>query len=151
MADELVTQSLGPKHLRTLYEITGTMNSSLDFDEVLNNVMDSVMHVTKAQRGFLMIADETGELRTLVIKGVDGATLDAEGYSTTIVREVVRTRKPLLTNNAQFDTRYKPGQRNPPARVDSAVLRGLLQTATMFQVGSSPTIIPAGDWERSRG
>ncbi len=85
--------------------ITGTMNSSLDFDEVLNNVMDSVMEITNAQRGFLMIADETGELRTVVIKGVDGSTLDEEGYSTTIVREVVTSREPLLTNNAQYDTR----------------------------------------------
>ena len=117
MADQLAASNLSPNHLRTLYEITGTMNSSLDFDEVLNNVMDSVMRVTNAQRGFLMIADDVGELRTLVIKGVDGATLDAEGYSTTIVREVVKSRRPLLTNNAQFDTRYEAGA--------SIIMRGL--------------------------
>lgn len=117
MADHIPPENLSPAHLRTLYEITGTMNSSLDFDEVLNNIMDSVMRVTKAQRGFLMIADEAGELRTLVIKGVDGATLDAEGYSTTVVREVVSSRQPLLTNNAQFDTRYQPGE--------SIIMRGL--------------------------
>ena len=117
MADHIPARNLSPAHLRTLYEITGTMNSSLDFDEVLNNIMDSVMQVTKAQRGFLMIADDEGELRTLVIKGVDGATLDAEGYSTTVVREVVTSRKPLLTNNAQFDTRYQPGE--------SIIMRGL--------------------------
>lgn len=109
---------LSSEHLLALWEITGTMNSSLDFDEVLNNVMDSVMHITKAQRGFLMIADENGELRTLVIKGADGeALLEEEGYSTTIVREVVRTRQVLLTNNAQFDTRYQAGQ--------SIIMRGL--------------------------
>lgn len=118
MTNQPAAQNLSPEHLLTLYEIIGAMNSSLDFDEALNNVMDSVMHLTKAQRGFLMIADdETGELRTLVIKGVDGATLDEEGYSTTIVREVVSTRKPLLTNNAQFDTRYQAGQ--------SIIMRGL--------------------------
>lgn len=105
------TQNLSPEHLLALYEITGEMNSSLDFDEVLNNVMDSVMHITKAQRGFLMIADDdTGELSTLVMKGVDDATLDEEGYSTTIVKEVVNTRQPLLTNNAQFDPRFQAGQ-----------------------------------------
>jgi transcriptional regulator with GAF, ATPase, and Fis domain len=93
------------------------MNSSLDFDEVLNEVMDSVMHVTKAQRGFLMIADDAGELRTLVIKGADGAQLDEEGYSTTIVRRVVETRQPLLTNNAEFDNRFQAGQ--------SIIMRGL--------------------------
>jgi sigma-B regulation protein RsbU (phosphoserine phosphatase) len=109
--------NLSPEHLRALWDITGTMNSSLDFDEVLNNVMDSVMQLTNAQRGFLMIADDSGELRTLIIKGGDGELLENEGYSTTIVREVVRTRQALLTNNAQFDDRYQPGQ--------SIIMRGL--------------------------
>lgn len=111
MTDQAAAQKLSPEHLLALYEITGVMNSSLEFDEVLNNVMDSVMHITKAQRGFLMIADDdSGELRTLVMKGVDDATLDEEGYSTTIVKEVVNTRQPLLTNNAQFDPRFSAGQ-----------------------------------------
>ena len=116
MTDQAASQSLDPRHLRTLYEITGTMNSSLDFDVVLNHVMDSVIEITKAQRGFLMITDEN-ELRTVVIKGADGATLDKEGYSTTIVREVVTSRQTLLTNNAQYDSRFSAGQ--------SIIMRGL--------------------------
>lgn len=116
--DNQAAQNLGPEHLYALYRITGTMNQSLHFDEALNNVMDSVMDITKAQRGFLMIADdETGELRTLVVKGVDNETLDEEGYSTTIVNQVVSTGEPLLTNNAQFDTRYQAGE--------SIIMRGL--------------------------
>ncbi len=111
------TPKLTPEHMQTLYEITGQMISSLNFDVALNNIMDSVMHITKAQRGFLMMADEDGELRTLVVKGVDEATLNQEGYSTTIVREVVSTGKVLLTNNAQFDSRFQAGQ--------SIIMRGL--------------------------
>lgn len=117
MSEQAAPQNLSPEHLLTLYEITGVMNSSLKFDEVLNNIMESVMHITKAQRGFLMIEDESGELRTLVSKGLDNETLDAEGYSTTIVNQVVSTHEPLLTNNAQFDTRYQAGQ--------SIIMRGL--------------------------
>jgi sigma-B regulation protein RsbU (phosphoserine phosphatase) len=111
------TPKLTPQHMQTLYEITGQMISSLNFEDALNNVMDSVMHITKAQRGFLMMADDDGELRTLVVKGVDEDTLNQEGYSTTIVREVVNSRKVLLTNNAQFDTRFQAGQ--------SIIMRGL--------------------------
>ncbi|GAB4529686.1 MAG: hypothetical protein OHK0046_49730 [Anaerolineae bacterium] len=110
MADP-TPQNLSAEHLLTLYEITGTMNSSLDFNEVLNNIMESVIEITRAQRGFLMIADEdTQELETFVMRGMDGQTLNAEGYSTTIVREVVTTGKAILTNNAQFDNRFKAGQ-----------------------------------------
>lgn len=118
MTDQPIPEDLSPEHLRTLYEITGTMNSSLNFDEALNNVLDSIINVMKAQRGFLMIADpDTDELRVLIVKGVDGQTLEEEGYSTTIVNQVVTTREPLLTNNAQFDTRFQAGQ--------SIIMRGL--------------------------
>lgn len=111
-------EKLSPEHLRTLYEVTLAMNSSLEFDEVLNNVIDAIMRLMKGQRGFLMIADEeTNQQHVLVRRGIDGETLEEEGYSTTIVSEVVRTRQPLLTNNAQFDTRYTAGQ--------SIIMRGL--------------------------
>lgn len=107
---------LSPEHLKTLYEFARAMTSTLDFDEVLNNVIDAIMHLTKAQRGFVMIA-EGDALQTLVRRGVDGATLEEEGYSTTIVNTVVQSREPLLTNNAQFDNRYVPGK--------SIIMRGL--------------------------
>jgi phosphoserine phosphatase RsbU/P len=117
MSDQDAPQNLSPDHLLALWKITGVMNSSLEFDQVLNNVMEAVMQVTNAQRGFLMIADDDGELRTLIIKGDKVEDLDKEGYSTTIVREVVRLREPLLTNNAQYDTRYQAGE--------SIIMRGL--------------------------
>ena len=115
---EQPAQKLSPEHLVTLYEISGEINSTLNFDEALDNVMDAIMHVTNAQRGFLMIADtETNTLRVLVARGIDGETIESEGYSTTIVGEVVKTRQSLLTNNAQFDNRFDAGQ--------SIIMRGL--------------------------
>ncbi len=105
------------EHLLSLYGIMQAMNSSLEFSEVLNTVLDSMMEVTGAQRGFLMIADDqTGRLRTQVARTHDGNPPE-ESYSTTIVNEVVATRQPLLTNNAQFDTRYTAGQ--------SIIMKGL--------------------------
>lgn len=120
MSDQPALDKIGSEHLLTLFEITRTMNSSLDFDEVLNTVMDSMMHVTRAQRGFLMIAEEgRGDaLHVLVARGLDGERLaEDHAYSTTIVNEVVGKRQPLLTNNAQFDERYQAGQ--------SIIMRGL--------------------------
>lgn len=111
-------QNLSPEHMLTLYQISGMMNSSLEFDDALNNVMEAIMQVTKAQRGFLMIVnDESNELEVLVSRGIDGRTMEEEGYSTTIVNEVVKSHEPLLTNNAMYDTRYTAGQ--------SIIMRGL--------------------------
>lgn len=106
-------------HLTTLYQISMTMNSSLEFDEALANVIDAMMLATKAERGVLMGFDEeTGALRLLGARGVAGEQLvKEEAYSTTIVNQVVSTRQPLLTNNAMFDDRITPGQ--------SIIMRGL--------------------------
>lgn len=111
-------EELNPDHLRALYQISGLMNETLEFDRALDNVMDAIMQVTRAQRGFLMIVnEETNSLQVLVARGIDGETIQEEGYSTTIVGEVVKSREPLLTNNAQFDTRFNAGQ--------SIIMRGL--------------------------
>jgi len=116
MLDQPNLDDIDHEHLRSLYQITLAMNSSLDFDEVLNTVMDSMMHVTRAQRGFLMVAEDDGSLHTQVARALDGNPAE-ESYSTSIVNQVVQTRQPLLTNNAQFDTRFKVGE--------SIIARGL--------------------------
>jgi phosphoserine phosphatase RsbU/P len=119
MSDLALSNNLTADHLRTLYEITMTMNSSLEFNAALANVIDAMMKATKAERGVLMGFDEeTGELRLLGAHGISGEKLaQDEAYSTTIVNQVVLTRKALLTNNAMFDTRITPGQ--------SIIMRGL--------------------------
>lgn len=119
MSEPVLPTNLSPDHLKTLYHITRTMNSSLEFDAALDNVINAVMHVTNAERGVLMGVDEnTGELRLLVAHGVSGEKLtQEEAYSTTIVNQVMATRQALLTNNAMYDTRINPGQ--------SIIMRGL--------------------------
>jgi sigma-B regulation protein RsbU (phosphoserine phosphatase) len=108
-----MTQPAAPnrEHLATLYEITRTLNSSLDLDEVLENIMDRVIEVTGAERGFLMLHDQ-GQLVFKIARGMNRSDLDSPAFqvSTTIVREVEQTRKPLLTDNAQYDPRFKRGE-----------------------------------------
>lgn len=102
-----------PEYLATLYEITRTLNSTLDLDEVLENVMDRVIEVTRAERGFLMLRDSIqAPLEFRVARGMDQDVLELPEFqvSTTIIRRVEQTREPLLTDNAQFDERFTSGQ-----------------------------------------
>lgn len=118
MTDFVPPENLKPEHLQTLYQVSTWINSTLDFDDALDNAMDAVMEVTRAQRGYLMIHDEDeNTLEILVARGMDGETIESEGYSTTIVKEVVEKRETVLTNNAQYDTRFNTGQ--------SIIMRGL--------------------------
>jgi len=115
---EALPQDLTPQHLATLYQISMLINSTLEFQQALDNVIDAIMQVTRAQRGFLMIHDEASHtLQVLVARGIDGAEIAAEGYSTTIAGKVLETRETILTNNAEYDPRFSAGQ--------SIIMRGL--------------------------
>mgnify|MGYP000999443227 CR=1 FL=1 len=70
MTAPTLSTKLTAEHLTTLYEISMTMNSNLEFNAALNNVIDAMMLATRAERGVLMGLDEsTGELRLLGARG----------------------------------------------------------------------------------
>ncbi|MBN1203256.1 MAG: SpoIIE family protein phosphatase [Anaerolineae bacterium] len=113
MTDQQPAAPVNPEHLATLYEITRTLNSSLDLNDVLENIMDRVIQVTGAERGFLMLhSDTSGELEFRVARGINQSDLESPEFqvSTTIIKEVEQNRQPLLTDNAQYDDRLAGGQ-----------------------------------------
>lgn len=95
--------------LRALYEVGQTVNSTLDLGEVLNQVMDRIIELTGAERGFLMLRNETtGELEFKVARNVDRETIHSSSFevSRTIVDQVAREGLPVATTNAQTDPRF---------------------------------------------
>ena len=69
--------------------------------EVLAVVLDAALDVTKAERGFIMLANERGELEFKTARGVGRATLPGSSFATSrqIPREVFSTdRAQLLTD-----------------------------------------------------
>ncbi len=96
-------------HLRTLYTVGQAINSSLNLRDVLNLLMDKVIEVTKAERGYVVLRDEqTGELTVSVARGIDQAGIadDAFNISRGIVVQVATSGQPVLTTNAQADPRF---------------------------------------------
>jgi sigma-B regulation protein RsbU (phosphoserine phosphatase) len=95
--------------LSLLYRVSQTFNSSLDLDEVLNHVIDEVIAVTRAERGFLMLRGADGQLAFRVARGLDHRTIDEPDFevSRTVVERVAREGRPLLTSNAQSDAWLK--------------------------------------------
>lgn len=92
--------------LRALAATTRLINSSLDEDSVLNEVMDTAIALTGAERGYIVLRDHaTGELRFRVARNADRETLDARRFtvSETVVEEVARTGRPIVARNALLD------------------------------------------------
>jgi len=95
--------------LAALYAVSSQLGSSLDLTKVLNQVMDAIIQLTGAERGFLMLLDEaTDGLETAVARNVDQTSIDGhEGkISRTVVRRAIATEEGVLTNNAQEDDRF---------------------------------------------
>ncbi len=101
------------RSLRALAETTALINSAQQTDEVLNQVMDTVIALTGAERGYIVLKNkDTGELEFKVARGMDESSLeggDGNGkiISTTIVNNVADSGDPVLTDNASMDERYE--------------------------------------------
>jgi serine phosphatase RsbU (regulator of sigma subunit) len=69
------------------------LGSGRVLDEVLTLVMDSALEVTKAERGFMMLANLDGELELKIARGRGKTTLSGTSFTTSekIPREVFRT------------------------------------------------------------
>jgi adenylate cyclase len=95
--------------LRALADTAGVVNSSLDPTEVLNRVMDTVIQLTGAERGYIVLKNrDTGEMEYRVARGIDREQLGKTDFvvSGSIVNEVASTGVPVLTGNAQEDKRF---------------------------------------------
>jgi len=92
--------------LALLYRLSQTFNSSLDLDEVLNRVMDEVIAVTKAERGFVMLVGDQNDLVFHAARGMEHTTIQDPGFQVSrgIVDRVAREGQPMLTSDAQSDS-----------------------------------------------
>ena len=98
------------RQLRAISEVGAVINSTLDPNEVLNRVMDKIIEITGAERGYLMLHnEETGELEHKVARNLDKETLEKESFqvSRTIVNTVAETGESVVTTNAQADPRFQ--------------------------------------------
>ncbi|MCP4536192.1 MAG: SpoIIE family protein phosphatase [Chloroflexi bacterium] len=98
--------------LALLYRLSQTFNSSLNLDEVLNRVMDEIIAVTRAERGFVMLHEANGKLGFRVARGMDQNTIDDPQFqvSRSVVERVAREGEPILTSDAQADDRFSMRQ-----------------------------------------
>ena len=109
--DQNMQAQLNEHHsFSALQSVAATINSSLELDQVLSQVMDVIIELTKAERALLLlIDDETGKLVVQVARNMDRETIErSESFqiSRSVVRGVAKTGKPVVTMNAQEDDRF---------------------------------------------
>jgi len=105
---EWQAQQREEEELRALVQVSRAVNSTLDLAAVLNQVMDHIIELTGAERSFLMLFDESGELEFKVARNLDRETIAGSSFeiSRTIVNTVASEGQPVVTTNAQADPRF---------------------------------------------
>ncbi|MEP0806076.1 MAG: GAF domain-containing protein [Chloroflexota bacterium] len=95
--------------LSALMKVGRAINSSLGKKRVLEEVMDRLIELMHAERGFLMLKSPAGRLEFEVARGIDRVNLEEEAFkvSRTIVDRVAATGETILTTNAQEDPRFE--------------------------------------------
>ena len=95
-------------HLQALAGIGQVVNSTLEVDEVLQIVMDTIVRLTEAERGFLMLRDERGEMVSRIARNWEQESINQSEFaiSRSIVQRVIDGGEAILTTNAREDPRF---------------------------------------------
>lgn len=107
-----------------LVRTSALITSSLDLDQVLHEVMDTIISLTRAERAYLMLRDQsTDELTIRAARNWDRESLAQEDaiFSRSIVNTAIAQGEPIITTNAQADDRFQGMQ-----SVVSNALRSIL-------------------------
>jgi PAS domain S-box-containing protein len=84
------------------------VNSSLKLDDVLRIVMDTIVRLTGAERGFLMLKDHSDDLGIWVARNWEQESIEAadQSISRSVIHRVLSSGEAVLTTNAQEDPRF---------------------------------------------
>ena len=105
---ESAQQEAEKEHLRALQEVGAAINSSLNLDVVLQQVMDAIIRLTNAERAMLLLVNN-GDLEVKIARNISQETLDDAAsleISHSIVRRVAESGEPIVSINAQEDERF---------------------------------------------
>ena len=96
---------------RLFYELARDLSSSLEVDVVLRKVMDRVISLMKASRGFIVLVDATGTM-SVKTSGGDADPEKAKEFlgSRTVIEQVVTSGQAVVSTDASLDERFKGQQ-----------------------------------------
>jgi len=93
------------RDLEIKYEIGRLLYSELDYSKLLNLIIDRIMDILRAERGFIVTGDPDN-FETRVARNIAGEELaESEGtVSRTVVRKVLQNGESIFVSDAQDDS-----------------------------------------------
>jgi transcriptional regulator with GAF, ATPase, and Fis domain len=119
--------------LRRLTAFSEALLRSYDLDRVLESLMDEVIEVTRADKGFLILM-ENNELRVKVARNISRENIEdaIERVSDSIVAKVLKTQKPLILRDALDDPEFKASESVVNLKLLSVMCVPLMHKSDLF-------------------
>jgi phosphoserine phosphatase RsbU/P len=126
---QLFLQAQPAEKLRALVDISHNLSKTLELDNLLPKIVDSLFQLFKqADRGFIILREEvttgdkvTDRLIPKVIKTRRGQDDTSASYSRSIVRECLKTVQAFLSDDATTDKRFNMAQSIADFRIRSVM------------------------------
>ena len=95
-----------------LYELARDLSSSLELDIVLRKVMDRVIELMHASRGFIVLVDPATGTMSVQMSGGEADPEKTRQFlgSRTVIEQVVATGQAVVATDASLDDRFKGQQ-----------------------------------------
>jgi len=119
--------------LRRLLTLSRRLNSEADVARILDEVIDTAIELTAAERGFLLLRQDDGELRPVVSRNFAAADLEANdrSVSRSIAERAAQTGEPVITVDAGVDERFAVAASVAALRLRSVLAVPLRQHGTV--------------------
>ncbi len=95
--------------LEMLVDITKNLNSTLNLNDLLSDIVDSVIKLAYADRGFLMLADRENKLQFRIARNIKKLSLKENDFevSRSIISDVFEKGNPLFISNVTENEQFK--------------------------------------------
>lgn len=95
--------------LEMILNVVRKINSSLELSQVLEHVTDEAIRIVRADRGFLMLTNEAGQLAYVIGRNARGESLQAENIqvSSSVLEDVYNTGESICIESALTDQRFE--------------------------------------------
>ncbi len=94
------------QRLARILEINSELAGLFDLKRLTERVVDHSVDLLRAERGYLILLDDDGALTVHTSRAREGDAAHAE-FSQSIAESVIRTREPMISVNAESDSRLR--------------------------------------------
>ncbi|HJZ87593.1 MAG TPA: adenylate/guanylate cyclase domain-containing protein [Polyangia bacterium] len=91
--------------LRIAHELARSVGLEVDLEKLLRKILDKAFELLPADRGVILLMDETGQPVPRYVKTKDGRSEEIT-LSKSIINEVIKERAAVLSSDATMDSRF---------------------------------------------